>query len=122
MMAHRRAIFSFALGLGAAGGPALVWAFIVARQLTDPGAFHDQGGMFISFFMFPLALLVALMCGVPSVILGITWLAADDGRGRGLMVAGIVLCVIGLLLALGRASGRRCWPRRCAKPSHAIAD
>ena len=92
MTAHRRATLSFALGLVAAGVPAAIWAFIFAKSLIDPRAFHDQGGMFITIILFPLAFLAALVFGIPALVVG---------------MAGSRLSAIGFLLAMGTCIGPR---------------
>src|SRR5262249_15425995 len=91
------------LGLFAVGVPALIWAFIGVKQYRDPGAFHDQGGMFISFVLFPVAVVAALVFGVSATVLGLgkpTTTTAHDSRPW-LARDGVGLSVLGLLLAAG---------------------
>src|SRR5262245_40662050 len=102
-MSHRRTLPSLVLGLLAAGVPALIWAFIGVKQYHDPGAFHDQGGMFISLILFPLAIVAALVFGIPAAILGLGRPAdpTADGSGRRLAYTGVGLSVLGSVLAAG---------------------
>jgi hypothetical protein len=102
MTAYRRAALSLVLGATAVAGPAAAWAVIVATQLSNPQAFHDQGGMFISLILFPFAVLVALACGVPAIILGAVSPGTD---GPGWRLLGAALSVVGMLLALGTCVG-----------------
>lgn len=108
MTAHQRATLSFALGLVAAGVPAAVWAFIFAKSLIDPRAFHDQGGMFITIILFPLAFLAALVFGIPALVVGMVGSATRTGEcSPGWRRAGSRLSAVGFLLAMGTCIGPR---------------
>jgi hypothetical protein len=94
------------LGLSSTVLPILAWAFVVVTQLRNPKAFSDQGGMFITLCLFPLALLGALACGVPAVVLSATRSAASaDEGGPDWRLAGAGLSALGLLLAVGTCVG-----------------
>lgn len=105
MTAHRRATLSLVFGLIAAGLPALVWVYIAVTEWRTPEAFHDQGGMFISFILFPLAMLGALACGIPALVLGMGGGATQETERPRWRWVGVGLSVLGLLLALGTCIG-----------------
>lgn len=116
MTAYRRAVFGLVLGLAAVAWPLLVWAWMVAESLRDPKAFHDQGGMFIAYFLFPLAMLGAAAAGVPAIRLTAarpgSWAVGPDPGWRPL---GAALGVVGMLLAVGTCVGPRRSPGRLAR-------
>lgn len=94
MVSRNRAVRSVELGAAACTVPALAWAYIMTAQARDPAAFEDQGGMLISLVLFPLALLGAVACGVPAVVLG--------GRRAGTAgLVGFALGMVAILLAFG---------------------
>ena len=74
-----RGAISLILALSGCSVPG--WA-IVDIASRPPGSFHDQGGMAIAFFYFPVALFGWLLCGLPGAVLGI--LAARRGPCGGL--------------------------------------
>ena len=91
---------SLVLGLLSVGLTLGVWAYIFVR--TPEGAFHNQGGMLITFILFPLTFLVWAIAGSGAIILGGQALKAETtSEGRAAAVAGIILGVLGLLLSLG---------------------
>jgi membrane-bound ClpP family serine protease len=91
---------SLILGLLSVGLTLGVWAYIFVR--APQGAFHNQGGMLITFILFPLTFLGWAIAGVGAIILGRRTLRAEATSGRrAVAVAGIILGVLGLLLSLG---------------------
>ena len=88
-------------GLSSVGLTLCVWVFIAYGELR--GAFHDQGGMAITFILFPLTFLGWLVGGIGTIVLGTRASAPEAGGGdsRSLGIGGVVLGVLGLLLSLG---------------------
>jgi len=107
MHARERRALSLVFGVLAVALPAAVWAYIVRTSLRDAQAFHDQGGMFISFILFPLAMLVWLACAVPAIVLLAGGLARSNGRSGAMAwrVVAASLSALGMLLALGTCIG-----------------
>ena len=101
MANSERATLGLVFGFLAALLPVLVWAFIVRTSLRDPQAFHDQGGMAVSFILCPLALLGALACGFPATVLAARGTVGFGGTGSwsAWRVAAAGLSALGLLLA-----------------------
>src|SRR4051794_26131366 len=88
------------LGLLSVGLTLSVWAYIFVQ--APGGGFANQGGMLITFILFPLTLLVWSSAGVQAIILGSRALRAEStGEGRAAAVAGIILGVLGFLLSFG---------------------
>ncbi|HEY2909132.1 MAG TPA: hypothetical protein VGI99_02750 [Gemmataceae bacterium] len=105
-MTQQRAILSVVLGLLALVVPALAWAYVIATELRNPQAFHDQGGMAISFCFFPLAMVAAMACGVPAFILAYGGHTRRPGAGGSRWRwAGPGLSILGFLLAIGTCIG-----------------
>jgi len=93
------------LGLVAAGFPALVWAFIFLTALRKPDAFHDQGGMFVSFILTPLSMMGAFAFGIPALVMWAGSKAASYAEESGRWRAGACLSILGLILAFGTCIG-----------------
>lgn len=106
-MVRWREVLCVVFGVVAVVWPALAWAFVVDTQLRDPKAFHDQGGMFITIILCPLAFLGALVCGVPAIVLAaVQFSHHESGRtGWGWGLVGGGLSVVGVLLAVGTCIG-----------------
>ena len=100
MTAHRSTVFCLILGAAAFLWPAAVWAFIVESHLRNPEGFHDQGGMAVFLFLFPLAVAGSAVCGGGAVAL-----ARAGGGPRWTRIAGVQLAVFGMLLAVGTCVG-----------------
>src|SRR5262249_59704467 len=77
-----------------------VWWYILTRP---PGTFHDQGGMAITFGLFPMTAVGWLAGGLPALILGARALstAGSHNTAPPLGLLGIGLAVIARLLSLG---------------------
>ena len=102
-----RGIVSLILALGGCGVAGWAIADIASRP---PGSFHDQGGMAIAFFYFPVALFGWLLLGLPGVVLGIVAARRGAGRaaawtGRAAIVVGLVGFVLAFVVLLGPFSG-----------------
>lgn len=107
MHTHERVTLSLVFGALAAVLPALVWAYIVSTSVGNPQAFHDQGHMFISLILCPLALVAALFCGIPATVLAARGTAGFGGSGSwsAWRLAATGLSAFGLLLAAGTCIG-----------------
>ena len=93
-----RTALSLKLGLCSIVLTLAIWGWIWTRP---PGAFHDQGGMMISFTYFPLALLAWLVFGLPALVLGLRGSPRTEGPGRRANALGVWTSVLALLLAIG---------------------
>ena len=100
MTARTRGVLSVALGIGSVCLTQAVWWFILTRP---PGSFHDQGGMAITFFLFPITAVGWLAGGLPGLILGSRALATAKGdtTARLLGSLGMGVAVIAGFLSLG---------------------
>src|SRR4051812_41689089 len=107
MTARRRAVLTLVLGTVAVAWPLAVWGVVIALLVRDPDTFHDQGGMLLTLILFPLALLGALACGFPALVLRADRSAANGGAGPRWRWVGPALAVLGLLLAVGTCIGPR---------------
>ena len=87
--------------LGSIGVTLGIWSYIFLQ--TPGGAFNSQGGMQITLFLFPLALLGWVSLGVRGIQLGVR--AATDPtakpRDRLAVVAAVIVGALGGLLMLG---------------------
>jgi hypothetical protein len=99
MKQRTRGTISLALGLVSVCLTLAVWAYIIFGEKR--GDFHDQGGMVITFMLFPLTFLGWVVGGIGAIVFG-TWATRAEGdEGRVSATVGIVLGVLGLLLSLG---------------------
>lgn len=107
MHIRERMTLSLVGGSLAAGLLALVWGYIVHQSVRDPQSFHDQGGMFISFILFPLACLAWAACTGAAYALAVRELRGFGGREpwSGWRAATAWLCALGVFLALGTCIG-----------------
>jgi hypothetical protein len=88
---------SLILGLPSIGLTLGVWAYIISQ--APRGAFQNQGGLLITFILFPLTFLGWVAGGIGAIALGSRARRAGDEQSAASV--GVILGVLGLLMSLG---------------------
>lgn len=96
MAVPRRVNVALAFGVIALAVPVHVYAYIMYTQTYNPGAFNDQGGMFISFILTPIAFLGAMAGAVAASVIG-----ADVKPRPKRKRAAVILGLLGVVLSFG---------------------